>query len=287
MKNKGLTVTIVFSANSANYGEGFGNITTLKKLTRGDGNAYTYISRQALRYNIVDQLGYNNTPVVASGSGSKKVIQFDPNYTIENYPEIDLFGYMVTKEKVGALTRNAVVRLSNAVSLEPYNSDLDFLTNMGLAKRINENNSIAQSEIHKSLYSYTITIDLDKVGVDGDINIPEEEKKKRVKDLLKAVQFLYRDIKGRRENLAPLFIIGGIYDRKNPYFEDRVKINGDALETSTLEKIINSDEDIKNNTMVGYLEGTFANNSMIKESLKAIDVNEFFDRLIKKVEEEC
>ena len=89
---------------------------------------------------------------------------------------------------------------------------------------------------------------------------------------------MYRDIKGRRENLAPLFIIGGIYDRKNPYFEDRVKINGDALETSTLEKIINSDEDIKNNTMVGYLEGTFANNSMIKESLKAIDVNEFFDR---------
>lgn len=250
MKNKGLTITAIFNANSANYGEGFGNITTLKKLTRGDGNSYTYISRQALRYNIVEQLGYNNTPVEASGSGSKTVIQFAPDCTIVEYPEIDLFGYMKTKEKVGAVTRNAVVRLSNAISLEPYNSDLDFLTNMGLAKRINANNSIAQSEIHKSLYSYTITIDLDKVGVDGDINIPEEEKKKRVKDLLKAVQFLYRDIKGRRENLAPLFIIGGVYDRKNPYFEDRIKVDGDTLETNILEKIINSDEDIKNNTMV-------------------------------------
>lgn len=49
---------------------------------------------------------------------------------------------------------------------------------MGLAKRKNENNSIAQSEIHKSYYSYTVTIDLDKIGIDGEIEISEEEKKK-------------------------------------------------------------------------------------------------------------
>ena len=91
MKNKGLTITVVFIANSANYGEGFGNITTLKKLTRGDGSSYSYISRQALRYNIVEQLGYNNTPVKAMGSGSKTVVQFAPNATIAEYPEIDLF----------------------------------------------------------------------------------------------------------------------------------------------------------------------------------------------------
>lgn len=56
MKNKGLTITMVIDAESANYGEGFNNITTLKKLTRGDGKTYTYISRQALRYNIVEQI---------------------------------------------------------------------------------------------------------------------------------------------------------------------------------------------------------------------------------------
>ena len=55
MKNKGLTITIVIEAESGNYGEGYNNITTLKKLTRGDGNTYTYISRQALRYNIVEK----------------------------------------------------------------------------------------------------------------------------------------------------------------------------------------------------------------------------------------
>lgn len=57
MKNSGLTVTIVMQANSANYGESIGNVSSLKKLTRQGGNQYTYISRQALRYNIVEQFG--------------------------------------------------------------------------------------------------------------------------------------------------------------------------------------------------------------------------------------
>lgn len=286
MKNKGLTITLIIDANSANYGEGFGNITTLKKLTRGDGNSYSYISRQALRYNMVEQLGYDNTPVKENGKGSKKVVQFDPNATIADYPEIDLFGYMKTREG-GADTRNAVVRLSNAISLEEYNSDLDYLTNAGLARRGGLGNSIAQSEIHKSLYSYTVTIDLDKVGVDGEIDLPEEVKKKRVKELLKTIEFLYRDIKGRRENLSPIFAIGGVYDRKNPYFENRIELDKTMLKTSIITEILNSDDDIKNNTMVGYLEGSLSNNDVIKEELKPIKIHEFFERLINKIEEEC
>ncbi len=287
MKNKGLTMSIVFEAESANYGEGYNNITTLKKLTRGDGNTYSYISRQALRYNIVEQMKCNNTPVEPIGKGDKKVIQFSPDANIDEYPEIDLFGYMKTTEGKGASTRNAVVRLSNAISLEEFEADTDFLTNMGMAKRINENNSIAQSEIHKSYYSYTVAIDLDQVGVDGEIEILEKEKKTRMKELLKTIQFLYRDIKGRRENLAPIFIIGGIYDRKNPFFENRIKVNKNKIETKVLKDIIESDEDIKNNTKVGYIEGTFQNNDEIKENLNAIKVSEFFNEIIKKVEEEC
>lgn len=287
MKNKGLTMSIVFEAESANYGEGYNNITTLKKLTRGDGNTYSYISRQALRYNIVEQMKCDNTPVEPIGTGEKKVIQFSPDCTIEEYPEIDLFGYMKTKGGEGAATRNAVVRLSNAISLEEFDSDTDFLTNMGMAKRIHENNSIAQSEIHKSYYSYTVTIDLDKIGVDGKIEIPEEEKKKRVKELLKTIQFLYRDIKGRRENLAPIFVIGGIYERKNPFFENRIKVQRNKLDTNILKEIINSDEDIEKNTKVGYTKGTFTNNDEIKQELENIKVNEFFDEIIRKIEEEC
>ncbi len=287
MKNKGLTITMIIEAEGANYGEGFGNITTLKKLTRGDGNSYSYISRQAIRYNIVEQMGCDNTPVQAIGTGEKKVIQFDPNATITDYPEIDLFGYMKTESGKGANTRNAVVRLSNAISLEEYNSDMDFLTNAGLARRADSNNSIAQSEIHKSYYSYTVTIDLDKIGIDGEIDLPEEEKKRRIKKLLTTIQFLYRDIRGRRENLAPIFIIGGIYNRKNPYFENRVKLEQNKLKWEILKEIIEEGEDTKNNTQVGYIDGIFENNSKIKEELKTVSISEFFNNLISKIEEEC
>lgn len=287
MKNKGLTLSIIIETESANYAEGYNNITTLKKLTRGDGNTYTYISRQALRYNIVEQMKCDNTPVEAIGSGEKKVIQFHPDSTIAEYPEIDLFGYLKTRGGDSATTRNAVVRLSNAISLEEFEADTDFLTNMGLAKRIDAKNSIAQSEIHKSYYAYTITIDLDKVGVDKDIEISEEEKKKRVKELLKTIEFLYRDIKGRRENLSPIFAIGGVYDRKNPFFENRIQVKNNKLNTSMLKEIINADEDIKKNTKVGYIDGKFENNSEIKEELQTMKISEFFDGLIKKVEEEC
>ena len=150
MNRNGLTLTMIFAAESANFGEGIGNLTVLKKYSRGDNNQYTYISRQALRYNIIQQLGWDNTPV----SNESGVVQFAADASIDKYPEVDLFGYMKTFSKKdnnagGSSSRCAVVRLSNAVSLETFNSDLDFLTNMGLAKRIGvNNNAIAQSEIH-------------------------------------------------------------------------------------------------------------------------------------------
>ena len=230
MLAKGLTMTIVFEAESANYGEGIGNVATLKKLSRGNGNQYTYISRQAIRYNIIEQLGEEKANVELSGK-SKKVIQFSADSTILDYPELDFFGYMKTKDEKMATRRSAIVRLSNAISTENFKGDLDFLTNIGLANRINEFPNIAQAEIHKSYYVYTLAIDLDQIGIDKnyDIELPKEEKARRVKKLLDTIAFLYRDIRGRRENLSPLFIIGGVYDVKNPIFENLVKVKNNKI----------------------------------------------------------
>ena len=50
MKRDGFTITMVFLAESANYGEGIGNVSSLKKMTRGNDWQYSYISRQAMRY---------------------------------------------------------------------------------------------------------------------------------------------------------------------------------------------------------------------------------------------
>jgi len=287
---KGLTLTFIVAAESSNYGEGISNVSILKKMARGDGNQYTYISRQALRYNIVDQLDWDNTPVKQQG----KVTQFAPAATIVDYPEIDLFGYMktVSKDKKNkddktskgsATTRSAVVRLSNAISLEPYKGDMDFLTNMGLASRQGLDNTIAQSEIHASYYTYSITIDLDLVGIDGTLNIDNSEKASRVNKLLETISYLYRDIKGRRENLAPLFVIGGIYERKNPFWENRVKLRKNALVIETLGELLNSDPAIKENTHVGILNGMFDNTESVYKTLRATTVSNVFNTLMKEV----
>lgn len=285
MKNNGLTLSIIFEAQSANYGEGMGNIATLKKITRGDGNVYSYISRQAIRYNIIQQLGWDSADsLIKDEKDNKSVVQFAPNATIDKFPEIDFFGYLKTVKSEGSVKRNAVVRLSNAVALESFSSETDFLTNMGFATRIKKDNNIAQSEIHKSFYAYTITIDLDQIGIDanGSIEISNEKKRLRVNNFLETVASLYRDIRGRRENLSPVFVIGGNYARKNPFFENRLLVSKGKLDVQKMLCVMDSCG-IKDETMVGYIDNTFANDEEIKKELNPSNPGEFFEKLKQKV----
>ncbi len=288
MKIKGLTMSIIIEAESANYGETIGNVASLKKLSRGKGDQYTYISRQALRYNIVNQMGVDNTEVDVD----KSVVQFAPNATIDMYPEIDLFGYMKTTK--GQKTRSAIVRLSNAISLETFKGDLDFLTNKGLydryAKQENKSDvvkggSIAQSEIHRSYYAYTITIDLDKVGIDENDNIEIEssEKANRIIKLLDTIRFLYRDIKGRREDLKPLFAIGGVYDIKNPIFHNALDVKNNRVDVDRVKDVLY--EDIEEETFCGLVKGVFENDNEIIKELEAVAMPKYFDLIKGKVKD--
>ena len=294
MDKKGLTFTAIFLAESANYGEGIGNVATLKKISRNRGEQYTYISRQAIRYNIVEQLGENKANVKAEGSGDKKVVQFSAETTIKDYPELDFFGYMKTVKGDNSKNRSAIVRLSNAVSLETFKGDLEFLTNKGLVDRIDRNEkvfpNIAQAEIHKSYYKYTVTIDLDKIGIDelDEIEIKKEEKARRVNKLLDTISLLYRDIRGRREDLKPLFIIGGVYDIKNPFFENVVDVRNNKI---LVEKLTSGIYDfIENDTAIGIVKEQFENDTELeielsKKNIKVLNVPEFFKQLKNKIGE--
>ena len=293
MDKKGLTFTAIFLAESANYGEGIGNVATLKKISRNRGEQYTYISRQTIRYNIVEQLGENKANVKAEGSGDKKVVQFSAETTIKDYPELDFFGYMKTVKGDNSKNRSAIVRLSNAVSLETFKGDLEFLTNKGLVDRIDRNEkvfpNIAQAEIHKSYYKYTVTIDLDKIGVDelDGIEIENEEKARRVNKLLDTISLLYRDIRGRREDLKPLFIIGGVYDIKNPFFENVVDVRNNKI---LVEKLISGIYDfIENDTAAGIVKEQFENDTEVEVKLReknidVLDIPEFFKQLKEKID---
>ena len=290
MEKKGLTMTIIFLAESANYGESIGNVATLKKISRNRGEQYTYISRQAIRYNIIDQLEEKKSPV----SKEKGVFQFKDEALISDYPELDFFGYMKTGKST--VIRSAVVRLSNAISLETFKGDLEFLTNKGLSDRYNKENKeqekyndIAQSEIHKSYYKYTVTIDLDRIGIDESdkSKVSNEEKSRRIKKLLDTISLLYRDIRGRREDLKPLFVIGGVYDIKNPFFENIVDVKNNKI---LVDKLCNGIYDcIEKDTISGIVKEQFENDTEVEVKLKeknidVLNIPEFFKQLKEKID---
>lgn len=292
---KGLTMTIVAKASSANYGESLSNISSLKKFTAADGHQYTYISRQAIRYNIADQMGVNTTVLVSAGKGAKKVIQYAEDETIQDRTELDLFGYMKTnlskKKQMNSASRPAPIRISNAIAQSPYASDYDFLTNLNLAQRFQkaEGNedlkpNIAQSEIDTAFYVYTISIDLDQIGVDENDNIElsNDERSTRIQQLLDTIHYLYRDIKGRREDLSPLFIVGGVYDRKKPFFENTVKVNNKSITLDSIKDTLD-DPIVSNHTEAAFVHQIFDNESEIEKTLPTVSMNKFFENLKKKV----
>ena len=289
-KNKAITFTIIFRANSLNYGEGTANISELKKFHRGDGGVYSFASRQSLRYDMI-RLGNQffdwNLDVVDKAQG---VIQFKQDSSIKDSVEMDLFGYMKTKAKEGATKRSAVVRLSHAISLEPYKSDLEFLNNMGLAARINDTANLATIEQHISYYAYTVTIDLNRIGVDLDIELSAEEKTERVNQFLEITKFLNREIRGRQENLAPLFVIGGAYPIANPFFQGRISLNNqsDTLNIEALKDTTDSTvfgKAIKDLTRIGYVKGICGNEDEFPEIAACGSVDAFYEGLKNEVAE--
>ena len=297
----GITLTILFEGQSLNFDEGYGNLSILKKLHRGDGRTYTYSSRQSLRYSIftqgVEQFGWIPSLVEAAGSGTSKVIQLVSD--ISDSQESDLFGYFRTNITISekpniecTRTRVAPVKITPAISLEPYDSDTEMLTNKYQADKNMEHPNIANIENHRSLYRYTVCIDMHRIGSEADEitnkvmpsgnddqkhklkyeeylkkirenDIGNEQKRIRVSELLDVIGSLYRDIKGRREDLKPLFVVGGMYETLNPFFENTVFVSFDGskprVHPDSLMQQILADDVVKSSTLIGMRDGAFAN----------------------------
>lgn len=295
--NKTLTLTTVIDAASLNYGEGSGNYAEIKKFHRADGNAYTFASRQSIRYDIIrlgnELFGWNLKTV----DQAKGVVQFRDDVSIADSVEMDLFGYMKTGKETDK--RSAVVRLSHAIALEPYRSDLDYLNNMGLAQRGGKNgekltNALVQIEHHQSLYTYTITIDLNRIGIDevSGLKLPNPQREERVTQLLEILKILNRDIRGRRENLSPIFVIGGVYDVSNPFFQGKMKLkktpNGmqvDDLPLASLSDMTFMGKAIGKATQIGQIEGVLAKNDALESSFEGriSSIENFFQHMKTEV----
>lgn len=293
MKNKGLTLTIIAEMTS-NYGEGLGNIASVQRVYK-DGKVYATRSRESLKNAIMEKSGmYDDLQVEVDGATQKKV---DKDINASNCRALE-GGYMNTggnsKDKVTRIRKSSFY-LTDAVACEEFINETRFHNNLHLASTFAKHNKINlqkdagkaglmpyQYEYDKSLKKYSITFDLDKVGVDEnfDASSTNEEKVFRVNSILSAVEQLCLVVKGNLDNAEPLFIVGGIGERKTHYFDNVVEVSKSRI-------VLNSD--LKERVKDGYRISVLNNNSIVnidevKEKFDAVSMTSFFDKLRKDVE---
>ena len=148
------------------------NVSSIKKLTRGT-KTYPYVSSQALRRALRDQLGVLkdilkfelSEGLVAKEKKGAAITQCLP----EKFIDDDLFGFMdaAKSDKGGTHKRTSPVRVAPLLAIDPYEGDLDFGTNY-MAVEAGGTPNIFETEIHGGLYRGTLLIELDAVGKSRD-----------------------------------------------------------------------------------------------------------------------
>ena len=124
---------------------------------------------------------------------------------------------------------------------------------------------------------YSLTIDLEMVGKDENFGTEADnvEKAARVNTILDAVETLSLVVKGNLDNAEPIFVVGGLSDRKTHYFENVVHVEEDKLKVSADLKA-----KIEKGYRCGLLRGKILENEMeIEKELEPMRISEFFDKL--------
>ena len=294
MKNRNALTLTVLSNMTSNYSEGLGNIASVQKVFR-NRNVYSMRSRESLKNAIMVLSGmYDDLKTHVDGATQKLA---NKELNASNCRALE-GGYMSTKGTT--YIRKSSIYLTDAVSCESFVNENRFHNNLYLAtnsakeKNINIQEKAKEAglmpyqyEYDKSLKVYSITIDLEMIGKDENFENEEgykeaenTEKAARVKAILDAVETLSLTVKGNLDNAEPIFIVGGLSDRKTHYFENVVKVEEERL-------IISNDlkDKINKGYRVGLLEGrNLRNEEEIKKELEPISITKFFDELKSDVD---
>lgn len=219
------------------------NINPIKKVTLANEEQLPYVSSQAIRRairNQLESLGWNisNIQEASAKKGAPKTMM-NPVEFIDD----DLFGYMDASpgkdgEKGKSTIRISPVRVESLLGLSSYKGDLDYATNfMGkghqTAKGEDIQPNIFETEIHSGFYKGTVLIELDRIGSgqgfeeDGELSL--EEKKKRVLGFLDAFQNLWSSGRQTRflADISPKFVAAAFMKAKNPIFLEAVQVVDD------------------------------------------------------------
>ena len=288
MKKTALTLTVIANMTS-NYGESLGNISSVQKVFR-EGREYATRSRESLKNAIYVQAGLYEDLQTSLDGAMQKLVNKDINAATCKALE---GGYMSTKDVT--YIRNSSFYLTDAVAAEPFISDTRFHNNLYLATNYAKANGLSvqndadkcglmpyQYEYDKSIKIYSLTIDLEKVGVDENFGTEadNEEKLSRVLAIIDAVENLALVVKGNLDNAEPIFVVGGLSPRKTHMFENAVRAAGKNLVIEPIK------EKLETGFSCGLMRnGQLGNEDEIVRELNPKTVPKFFGDLREEVKE--
>lgn len=282
-----LTFVNKVSVGSVNDGWTEYNVTTVKKVSKMNGDQLPYISGQALRRMIRDRLldlGYPVSPLREVPGTENYATECDPR----KYVDDDLFGYMDPKEK----SRTGAVRFSAAVGLFPFRHDKDLGTRniAPLTKDKTSGGNIYESEIYYNYFRATVLIELDRVGVfgpgelgkghEGDV-LPETERGNRMRAFCQAVYHLWGGGKQSRlaTDVGPAFVLYTRQSYKRPHFLETVTMDDDeSIRIAPILEVLQAPREQTGiqERRIGIRSGIFTNEEAIRRDLRATTLEDAF-----------
>jgi CRISPR-associated protein Cst2 len=302
--NKGLEIVYLTKIEGANLNSNGteGVISVLKKVRDPvDMKEYIRVSGQSVKYQlrqILKNLDLKVSQVISRQESGEKVIVSEGNP--ETYIDDDLFGYMIAKkEKNRNITkkRTAPVRTNGLISIFPYQEDRDFGVRYDPT---GDQHNIFETEIATNIMRGNFFIELDRVGkftseeTEKDSELPIEEREKRVKALLSAIQIYYGGAHLSRffTKTYPEVIVVVFLNRKIPVIGDNLRIKQEykegkyILDTALIKEIYETFSEYINKMYIGIIKEKFANINEIEnlenEKIKVLSLRDLKDTLAKE-----
>ncbi len=299
---RGLTLTMVVKfTGTPSMSEGLGgNINPMKVLPTDMGD-FAYLSpsailKQPLMEYFVREKGWlleNGKNIKIPEKGKRDPIQITGHADTDPYA--DIFGYLFTDE---GRKRKSPLGVSYAISLMGFSNCLDYRSNLGLVELSGskgEGQMVFQREIDMNYFVYTLNLDLQRIGKEENTNneAPIDEKLKRVQAILEAIPYIVIQRNGALVGtLRPHLVIGGVFEKKFPYFIDAIVWDKDkkAVKAKAINDIIEEYElktDENNILVFGIHEGFPLDGKVSIEAIqpkKAIDaIAEFIEKNMDKI----
>ncbi|WP_455539203.1 type I-B CRISPR-associated protein Cas7/Cst2/DevR [Terrisporobacter sp.] len=264
--------------------QGFGNYTPIKKNFMSDGQ-HAITSVGTMTYEIRKALhnkGWNLSGIVLNVNSSGKITNmYSKAEDIESCDkqglENDIMGFFIPDKQI---SKTSPLRIIPPKSLHTFKNNTQLITNRGFLEKDLERNyfnkdgksyegelpntqALANEEIFGDYYVYTITIELNRFGVqevkDGKYLAPKDRiymdkeiRKEALKDIMDIICNLTRSIKHQTVLLKPLAAFGGAYESVMPYFWNDVNMDNEnnLILDDIVETICSYDLNLENTIAV-------------------------------------